>query len=196
MSSSEPTPSHPLLGAATDDGSSIAEIERDQAGSDPGSQSTTTTLSADAYRSTAAPEQVGPTDDERPIGSGVTMNEPTGRIPGSSEPVPDPAAGQPRPGDDSRRRGGAGLGGRVSGDTPGSGSLDDVDVADVAADDALSTGTGSSDALTRQEAAGAVDTSDPDGISRSIVRDAAQGGKRGESDDAPSAGTGADRPGS
>lgn len=194
MSFTEATPSHPLLGAATDDGSSIAEIERDQAESDQGSQSTATTLSADAYRSTAAPEQMGPADDERSIGSGVTMNEPTGQIPGSSEPVPDPVAGQPGTGADTRRRGGAGLGTGVSGTVPGSGSLDDVDVADVAADDTPSTDTGSSDALTRQDAAGAVDTSDPDGISRSIVRDAAQGGKPGEPGDAPPAGTGADRP--
>lgn len=54
----------PALGAMSDDGSSIAELEAEISADDPGIQSQSTTLSGDAYRSTAAPEAVEPDDGD------------------------------------------------------------------------------------------------------------------------------------
>lgn len=221
---------HPALGAHTDDGSSITELEAEAPGDDPTFHSQSTTLSGDAYRSTAAPEAVVPdsddtgdvrrpkpgssipdfaTDadsptriiespidsgdtserntseefgsivsgdpgDERPAGSGVTISEPTSRVPGNAEPVPDPASGKARAGGETGRRGTSGLGAAESGTSAGAGSFEDVEVADVASSDDPGTGMQASDAVTQQDAAGAVDTSDPDGTSRAITRDAAR----------------------
>lgn len=216
------------LGANMDDGSSITELEAEGPGNDPAGPSQSTTLSGDAYRSTAAPEAVIPDgddagdvrhpepgssipdfatdadtptrtvespgdsggtaepntrqgfgsivsqdpDDERPAGSGVTTSEPTSRIPGDAEPVPDPASGRARAAGDIGRRGTSGLGAKTSGSSRG-GSSEDLDVADVVSTDDPGMGMEASDAVTQQDAAGAVDTSDPEGISRSITRDTA-----------------------
>lgn len=219
----------PALGADKDDGSSITELEAETPEDDPAVQSQSTTLSGDAYRSTAAPEAVvsddgdagdvrhpepgssipnfatdadsptriveSPADsgstseqkpnrdfgsvvsedpgDERQAGSGVTMSEPTSRVPGEAEPVPDPASGRARAGGDTGRRGTSGLGADALGPSASPGSSDDVEVADVVSSDDPGKGMEASDAVTQQDAAGAVDTSDPEGISRSITRDAA-----------------------
>lgn len=242
-------PDRSLLGAISDDGSSITELEAEHAKGDAGIQSPSTTLAADAYRSSAAPEEVPPADTgscdarhptpgstipnfatdadsptrtvqspgdwtqsseprtggafnanpdkddhaERPIGSGVTRDEPTSRVPGESEPVPDPASGQARPGADTHRRGAAGLGASQSGSSEGAGSFDDVEVADVTASDAPSPGMEPADAITRQDAAGAVDTSDPEGVSRSIGRDAARSNDRSSAADASPESAGSDK---
>lgn len=195
-------------------------------GDDAGSESSSTTLSADAYRSTTAPEEPasdegsagsqrprpgstipdfatdsdsptrivesrrGSTDtsshdrggspsivgqdsgDVPPAGAGVTANEPTSQVPGDFEPGSDPASGRARAGTDTHRRGDAGLGGGRAGSSADRSSFDDVQVSDVAAADPSGEGVAVSDAITQQETAGAVDTADPEGISRRIVRDA------------------------
>lgn len=229
----------PALGADKDDGSSITELEAETSEDEPAVQSRSTTLSGDAYRSTAAPEAVvsddsdagdvrhpepgssipnfatdadsptrivespadsdstseqkpsrnfgsvvsGDPGDERQAGSGVTKSEPTSRVPGEAEPVPDPASGRARAGGDTGRRGTSGLGAGPLGSSASPRSSDDVNVADVVSSDDPGKGMEASDAVTQQDAAGAVDTSDPEGISRSITRDAAS-----PNDGAPSGG--------
>lgn len=219
----------PSLGATTDDGSSITELEANTSDDDSSVQFPSTALSGDAYRSTTAPEAAvsgsedahqvrrpkpgssipnfatdadsptrvveSPADsgdastpatsqevgsivgedpgEERQTGSGVTVSEPTSRVPGNAEPVPDPASGNARVGENTGRRGTSGLGAAGSGSSAGAGSFDDVQVADVVSSENSGIGMEAPDAVTQQDAAGAVDTKDPEGISRSITRDAA-----------------------
>lgn len=118
--------------------------------------------------------------DERPIGSGVTTGAETGPVPGGKEPVPggnDPARGQPGTGSDTERRGTAGLGAGQA--RSGGQGTTDIDASDVAADDAPLADVPPSDALTQQDAAGAVDPHDPETGSRSAVRDAVRDSKGG-----------------
>lgn len=219
-----------------------------QGGDDAGSGSPSTTLSADAYRSTTAPEEMASgdegsggsqrpragstipdfatdsdsatrvvesrrgttdsspsrdrggspstvgheTDDAPPAGVGVTVDEPTGQVPGDFEPGSDPASGQARVGTDTNRRGTAGLGGRAksSGDRS---SFDDVQVSDAAAADPSGEDVTGPNTITQQDTAGAVDTTDPEGISRTIVREANRPGDGGSTPSTPPKGSGGTR---
>lgn len=184
------------LGANMDDGSSITELEAEDPGNDSPVPSQSTTLSGDAYRSAAAPEAILPDDGDA---GDARRPAPGSSIPDFATDADTPTRTVESPGDIGRR-GTSGLGADTSGSSRG-GSSDDLDVADVVSTDDPGRGMEASDAVTQQDAAGAVDTSDPEGISRSISRDAASGveaasstarsGRRssrrrqGESDDRP-----------
>lgn len=105
-------------------------------------------------------------------GSGVTMRGPTSGVSGDVEPAADPALGRARAGEDTVRRGTSGLGAAGSGSSSGAGSFDDVQVADAVSTENSGTGMESPDAVTQQDVAGAVDTKDPESISRSVTRNA------------------------
>jgi len=218
---------------------------RDGGSAGAGAAPSTTALSADAYRSTTAPEEMttggeGSTGSERPglgstipdfatdsdsstrivesphsstsassqdrggspsivrletgdappAGVGVTVDEPTGQVPGDFEPNADPAAGQARAGTDTHRRGDAGLGSGQTGSSEDRSAFDDVQVSDVAAADPSGEDVTAPNTITQQEPAGAVDTADPEGISRKIVRDANRPGNCGSTPSTPPKGSG------
>lgn len=178
--SQRPQPGSTIPDFATDSDSSTRIVESRRGSTDASSQ--------DRGRS---PSIVGrDSGDVPPAGVGVPANEPTSRVPGDFEPGSDPASGQARAGTDTHRRGDAGLGGGRVGSSTGRSSFEDVEVSDVTAADPSGEEVAAPDAITQQETAGAVDTSDPEGTSRRIVRDANRQGKSDSPASAPPKGSG------
>lgn len=77
---------HPPLGADTDDGSSITELSSEETVGESSLKSRWSTVSADAYRSAAAPEEVLPEDE----GTESRRPEPGSSIPDFATDADDP----------------------------------------------------------------------------------------------------------
>lgn len=158
-----PEPGSSIPNFATDADTSTRIVES------PADASGTTQTTSTREPVTITREDAG---DVPQAGSGVTMREPTSGVSNEVEPVSDPALGKARAGEDTGRRGTSGLGGAGTGSSSGIGSFDDVQVADVVSTENSGTGMEAPDAVTQQDAAGAVDTKDPESISRAVTRNA------------------------